>query len=192
MARDRYRLGVCVAVLLAGCSTATVRNNPLFTMRYDKGVEAFDLDSLVSRAGSGPVTVLDLGRTAWVSHHVALVREGEVPHYHRFHDLTVMVLRGEGIIDIEGRRFTLKAGDVSYVQRGVRHHFRNTGKDLAAAFVTFSPPFDGRDTVTVEAPAEKEAPAAPAPETAPTREAAPAPKQKSWWQFWKKGESGKP
>ncbi len=186
MARDRFRLGLCAAVLLAGCSATAVRDDPLFTMRYEKGVEAFDLDSLVSRAGSGPVSVIDLGRTAWVSHHVALVREGEVPHYHRFHDLTVVVLRGEGIIDIEGKRFTLKRGDVSYVQRGVRHYFRNTGKDLAAAFVTFSPPFDGRDTVTVEVPAEK------APETAPAPEPAPAPEQKRWWQFWGSGEASKP
>jgi mannose-6-phosphate isomerase-like protein (cupin superfamily) len=180
VARDRFWLGFSAVVLLAGCATTTVRTDPLFTMRYDKGVEAFDLDSLVSRAGAGPVSVIDLGRTAWVSHHVALVREGEVPHYHRFHDLTVMVLRGEGIVDIEGKRFTLKPGDVSYVQRGVRHHFRNTGKDLAAAFITFSPPFDGRDTVTVEVPAEK----APEP--------APAPKQKSWWHFWGGGEASKP
>ena len=98
-------------------------------MRYEKGVEAFDLDSLVARAAPGPVAIVDLGRTAWVSHHVAIVREGEVPHYHRFHDLTVVVLRGEGIIDIEGRRIALKPGDVAYVQRGVRHYFRNTGKD---------------------------------------------------------------
>ncbi len=185
MARDRFRLGLCLAVLLAGCSPATVRTDPLFVMRYEKGVEAFDLDSLVSRAGTGPVSVIDLGRTAWVSHHVALVREGEVPHYHRFHDLTVVVLRGEGIMDIEGKRFALKPGDVSYVQRGVRHHFRNTGKDLAATFVTFSPPFDGRDTVTVEVPAEK------SPEATPP-EATPAPPKNSWWHSGGGGEASKP
>jgi mannose-6-phosphate isomerase-like protein (cupin superfamily) len=175
-----------VAVVLAGCSTAVTAPSPdpLLAMRYDKGVETFDLDSLVARAAPGPVAVVDLGRTAWVSHHVAIVREGEQPHYHRFHDLTVMVLRGEGIMDIEGRRVALKAGDVTYVQRGVRHYFRNTGKDLAAAFLTFSPPFDGRDMVTAEVPAE----AAAAAPTSP----APLPTPKSWWHLWGRDDASEP
>jgi mannose-6-phosphate isomerase-like protein (cupin superfamily) len=187
VSRDWLWRGWVAAVLLAGCTAATTKPHAdsLLAMRYEKGVEAFDLDSLVARAPPGPVAVVDLGRTAWFSHHVAIVREGEVPHYHRFHDLTVVVLRGEGIMEIEGRRIALKAGDVAYVQRGVRHHFRNTGKDLAAAFITFSPPFDGRDTVTSDVPAEKAPePAEKAPEPAP-------PKPKSWWHFWG-GEEAKP
>jgi hypothetical protein len=71
------------------------------------------------------------------------------------------------------------------VQRGVRHYFRNTGKDLAASFVTFSPPFDGRDTVTAEVPAEA------APEAAPASPA-PPPKPKSWWHFWGPGDTSEP
>jgi mannose-6-phosphate isomerase-like protein (cupin superfamily) len=187
VSRDRSWLGYVVVAVLAGCSTTTTapHPDPLFAMRYEKGVEAFDLDSLVARAAPGPVAIVDLGRTAWVSHHVAIVREGEVPHYHRFHDLTVVVLRGEGIIDIEGRRIALKPGDVAYVQRGVRHYFRNTGKDPAVSFVTFSPPFDGRDTVTVEVPAEA------APEAAPASPA-PPPKPKSWWHFWGPGDASEP
>jgi len=187
VSRDRSWLGLVVAVVLVGCSTAATapHPDPLLAMRYDKGVEAYDLDSLVARAAPGPVAVVDLGRTAWVSHHVAIVREGEQPHYHRFHDLTVVVLRGEGIMDIEGRRVALKAGDVAYVQRGVRHYFRNTGKDLAAAFVTFSPPFDGRDMVIAEVPAEA------APPTAPTSPA-PPPSQKSWWHWWGRDDASEP
>jgi len=177
VSRDRWWLGGVVAVLLAGCSTATTASRPdsLFAMGYEKGVEAFDLDSLVARAAPGPVAVVDLGRTAWVSHHLAIVREEEKPHYHRFHDLTVVVLRGEGIMDIEGRRVALKAGDVAYVERGVRHYFRNTGKDVAAAFVTFSPPFDGRDTVTAEPPAESAPEKAPAPPASEAGDAAHKP-----------------
>jgi mannose-6-phosphate isomerase-like protein (cupin superfamily) len=148
-------------VLLAGCSSRPPSSKIL--LRYDKPAEPEDLQSLVSRAGSEPVSVANLGRTAWVSHHLAVVREGEVPHYHRFHDLTVVVLRGEGVIDIEGRKYELKAGDVVHVNRGVRHFFRNTGKDVAVSFVTFSPPFDGRDTITADTPPESGSAAAPSP-----------------------------
>ena len=62
-------------------------------------------------------------------------------------------------MDLEGKRFTVRAGDVVHVHRGVRHFFRNTGKDAAATFVTFSPPFDGRDTVTAEVAAAEQPPA---------------------------------
>ena len=157
---------VALAPLIFGC--AVTAPNPRLTLRYEKGLDATDLSSLIERAGPGPVAVLELGRTAWVSHHLAVVREAEVPHYHRFHDLTVVVLRGEGVMDLEGKRFPMKSGDVVHIQRGVRHFFRNTGREPSAAFVTFSPPFDGRDTVTAEVP--------PA-------EQAPAPAKKSWWRW---------
>jgi mannose-6-phosphate isomerase-like protein (cupin superfamily) len=176
MANDRMWLGLVAAVLLGGCALQPA--NPRFTLRYEKGMDATDLNALMSRAGPGPVSVIDLGRTAWVSHHLAVVREAEVPHYHRFHDLTVVVMRGEGMIDIDGKRYALRTGDVVHVQRGVRHFFRNTGSSPAASFVTFSPPFDGRDTVTAEIPATEQT---------------PEPPKKSWWRFWgSRGASSEP
>ena len=158
-------------VPLAGCAIQSA--NPRLSLRYDKGLEATDITALVSRAGPGPVTVIDLGRTAWVSHHIAVVRTAEQPHYHRFHDLTVVMMRGEGVLDLEGRKIEMKPGDVAHVSRGTRHFFRNSGSDPAASFVTFSPPFDGRDTVTAEIPAPEQAPEAG---------------KKSWWRFWGKSE----
>ena len=156
--------GMCIALwvlaLCGGC--ATTAPNPTISLRYDKSLDSIDLASLMRRAGPGPVGIVDLGHTAWVSEHVAVVREGEQPHYHRFHDLTVVVLRGEGVMDIEGKRFVMKPGDVVHINRGVRHYFRKTSTDEAASFVVFSPPFDGRDIVTAEPPAEESpAPASP-------------------------------
>jgi mannose-6-phosphate isomerase-like protein (cupin superfamily) len=152
-------LGLVALALVTGCGAE--RANPRLILRYEKGLDVRDQNSVVQQAGPGPVVVIDLGRTAWVSEHLAVVREVETPHYHRFHDITVFVLRGEGVMDVEGKRFTVRAGDVVHVHRGVRHFFRNTGNDAAVTFVTFSPPFDGRDTVTAEAPAAEQ-PAAPA------------------------------
>ena len=156
MLKNRISLGLAALAIVAGCGAE--RPNPRLILRYEKGLETTDLNSLVQQAGPGPVAVIELGRTAWVSHHLAVVREAETPHYHRFHDLTVIVLRGEGVMDLEGKRFTMRPGDVVHIHRGVRHFFRNGGKDAAAAFVTFSPPFDGRDTVTAEAPAAEQPP----------------------------------
>ena len=174
MFHKRYGAALLAAAFCAGCS-ATTAANPTFALRYDKSLESADLASLMRRAPAGPVGIVDLGHTAWVSEHVAVVREAEQPHYHRFHDLTVVVLRGEGVMDIEGKRFLVKPGDVVHINRGVRHYFRNTGKEEAASFVVFSPPFDGRDTVTAEVPAEEKP--------------APAP-SKPWWKPW--GGASKP
>ncbi len=156
--KNRILLDLLALALVAGCSAETT--NPRLILRYEKGLDVRDLNSLVQQAGPGPIAVIELGRTAWVSEHLAVVREAETPHYHRFHDITVFVLRGEGVMDLEGKRFTMRAGDVAHVYRGVRHFFRNTGKDAAVAFVTFSPPFDGRDTVSADAPAAEQPPAA--------------------------------
>lgn len=156
MLKNRVSLGLAALALAAGCGAE--RSNPRLILRYEKGLDVRDLNSLVQQAAPGPVAVIELGRTAWVSHHLAVVREGETPHYHRFHDLTVFVLRGEGVMDLEGKRFTMRSGDVAHIHRGVRHFFRNTGTEAAAAFVTFSPPFDGRDTVTAETPAAEQGP----------------------------------
>jgi len=163
---NRAWLGVLATVWLAGC--ALEAPNPRFTLRYEKGNQDTNLTTLISRAGPGPVSVIDLGRTAWVSHHLAVVRDAEVPHYHRFHDLTVVVMRGDGVIDIDGKPYAMHPGDVVHVQRGVRHFFRNTGSSPAAAFVTFSPPFDGRDTVVAEIP----------PSEQPLE-----PPKRGWWPF---------
>jgi len=73
--RDRMWLVVVAAAWLAGCALESP--NPRFNLRYEKGMEATDLDALIRRAGPGPVSVIDLGRTAWVSHHLVVVREGE-------------------------------------------------------------------------------------------------------------------
>jgi mannose-6-phosphate isomerase-like protein (cupin superfamily) len=146
-------VAVAVLAVLVGCGGKT--SNPHLALRYEKGWDLRDLDAILERAPAGDTAVVSLGRTAWVSHHLAVVRTEEQPHYHRFHDLTVVLLRGEGVLNVEQKRIAMKAGDVVHVQRGVPHFFRNGGKAPAAAFVVFSPPFDGRDTITAEMPAEK-------------------------------------
>jgi mannose-6-phosphate isomerase-like protein (cupin superfamily) len=176
MSKKPSWLLLLAAALCAGCAVTSA--NPTISLRYEKGLDSNDLASLMRRAGPGPVGIVDLGHTAWVSEHIAVVREGEQPHYHRFHDLTVVVLRGAGVMDIEGKRFEMKTGDVVHINRGVRHYFRNSGKDAAAALVVFSPPFDGRDTVTAEVPAE-ETPAMEVP-------------SRPWWRFWGRSSTKAP
>ncbi|MGH7860029.1 MAG: cupin domain-containing protein, partial [Candidatus Binatia bacterium] len=165
--RNGIVIGTVALAFSAAC--AAPAGNPRFALRYEKGWEKEDLRALVGRAGSGEVEVLKLGNTAWVSHHVAIVRTEERPHYHRFHDLTVSLLQGEGILNVDQRQIEMKEGDVAHINRGTPHFFRNSGKNPAVSFVIFSPPFDGRDTVS----AKEE------PKKAPEKE-----KKKSDWLPW--------
>lgn len=164
------RIATALAAVATFTSCAATPANTMFAMRYEKGWEKTDLDRLVSRDGKRDVSITTLGSTAWVSHHVAVVRTEERPHYHRFHDLTVTVLRGEGVLNVGTRGIRMKAGDVAHVHRGTPHFFRSTGEEPAAAFVVFSPPFDGRDVVAAK------------DETKSEFEKAKKPKKSGW--FW--------
>ncbi len=93
---------------------------------------------------------LPLGRTEACSYHLVQVRDREAPHVHATHDLAVTVLRGHGQLYIRGEARPMEVGDVAVVPRGTPHYFVNSGAVPAAAFVTFAPPYDGKDQVPVE------------------------------------------
>ena len=156
---------IATLAMAAGCTASAA--NPRLALRYEAGWNTTDVAAVVGRAAPGDVAIVNLGSTAWVSHHVAVVRTEEKPHYHRFHDLTVVALRGEGVLNVEQRKIPLKAGDAAHINRGTPHFFRNTGSEPAVALIVFSPPFDGRDTVVAETKAEQKQPA----------------EKKSWWPF---------
>lgn len=159
--------------LMVGC--ASHPPNPRLDLQYEDRWESVDLEGLLRRAPRASVHVVTLGSTAWVSHHVAIVRTQELPHYHRFHDLTVTVLRGEGTLQVGSRAIPMKSGDVAYVRRGTPHFFRNTGDGPAVAFVVFSPPFDGRDTVDAKEASQWTEPTSPSERPGPASETPSAP-----------------
>lgn len=91
-----------------------------------------------------------LGRTEALSYHFIQIRDRERPHRHASHDLVVTLLSGEGSLHLDDRAFPMRAGDTAFVPRGQKHFFVNTGDGPAAAFVTFAPPYDGRDSIPAE------------------------------------------
>jgi quercetin dioxygenase-like cupin family protein len=93
------------------------------------------------------IRVDEVGRSPSASYHLVQVRGGESPHHHATHDLTVIVLSGEGTLDLGARRIALRAGDVAMIPRGEVHWFTNRGRGNALALVVFSPPLDTPDSV---------------------------------------------
>ncbi len=60
----------------------------------------------------------------------------ERPHVHDDHDLTVVVLRGAGVLVVEDREYALQVGDVVHVGRGRAHHFHPHGTVTGLAIYT--------------------------------------------------------
>jgi quercetin dioxygenase-like cupin family protein len=91
-----------------------------------------------------------LARSEAASVHLVQVRGAEKPHRHAAHDLTVTMLRGQGVLRLGGAARVLRAGDVTFVPRGVPHWFTRTGADVVVTLAVFSPPLDAPDSVTVD------------------------------------------
>ena len=53
-------------------------------------------------AAGQPLRADEIARAPGASYHLAQMRGGESPHRHRAHDLAVFVLRGEGMLTLDG------------------------------------------------------------------------------------------
>jgi quercetin dioxygenase-like cupin family protein len=135
-------LGVLVAI--GGCAA---RSPQLMVGPLTSGLDAF----LASHpmAPEQNIRIDEVARTPGASYHVAQIRGTETPHRHVAHDLTALLVRGQGAITIAGERRAVAAGDVSIVLRGTAHFFTNTDRDPSVTLVMFTPPLDGRDNEPV-------------------------------------------
>lgn len=150
--RGSLGIGV-VLVALSGC--AAVRHASPHSIYV--GAARYEVDSIVrARSVTAPAAVRseEVARLEHGSIHVVQVRTGEQPHRHPGHDLVVAVVGGEGVLHVDGRAVTLRAGDVAAVARGTLHWFANTGRQPAVAVVTFMPPVDEPDAVPVDSTSE--------------------------------------
>lgn len=142
-------LGLLSLILLA-CAPS-----PRLYLQYGSEFVQSDLNRILAE-NPLPATenykVVTLGKGPEISHHVVQIRDREIPHIHKNHDLTVVMLRGQGYLMLEKRRIDLAVGDVLFVPRSVPHYFVNTYTQPSVALAIFSPPFDGKDTIPVNVP----------------------------------------
>src|SRR5262249_39058322 len=94
--------------------------------------------------------VVEIGRDAGSSHHVAAVRSAEKPHRHDHHDQLVVIARGYGTLRIGDTTLPVGEGSIVYVPRGTVHAFANQSDAPAVSYVVYTPPYDGVDRI--EAP----------------------------------------
>jgi mannose-6-phosphate isomerase-like protein (cupin superfamily) len=128
---------------------------PRISLQYGTELKQAEIEKVLAEnplGASENIKITTLGQGQGVSHHVVQVREREKPHMHKMHDGTVVMVKGRGYLMMDNRRIDLSAGDIVYIPRGAAHYFVNTAGEPAVAFVVFSPPFDGKDTVPIEKP----------------------------------------
>jgi mannose-6-phosphate isomerase-like protein (cupin superfamily) len=81
---------------------------------------------------------------------------------HKYVEQTLFFLSGTGEAVLDGKRFSIGAGDVVVVTPGTKHNFLNTGATALKIYTVYAPPnhIDGRIHVTkadADADAEDEA-----------------------------------
>lgn len=124
-------------------------------LQYGTEFKQAEVDKVLAEnpIGAGEnIKITTLGKGEGVSHHLVQVRDREEPHIHKIHDGTVVMMKGRGYLMLENRRIDLSTGDIVYIPRGAVHYFVNTATEPAVAFVVFSPPFDGKDTLPAGRP----------------------------------------
>jgi mannose-6-phosphate isomerase-like protein (cupin superfamily) len=135
---------------LLACSSA-----PRIFLQHGSELKEADVEKVLAEnpLGAGEnIKITNLGQGASVSHHLVQVRDREKPHIHKFHDGTVVMVKGRGYLILDNRRIDLSVRDIVYIPRGAVHYFVNTASEPSVAFVVFSPPFDGKDTAPVDKP----------------------------------------
>lgn len=141
-------MGVC---LLAGCLSARhgpsyfhpefTKQDPVSLLERVEEIENQDFDNLHLET---------IAENNLSSHHLVVVRKEEPLHYHASHDAWAFVLKGEGDFLLGEKTLALHPGSSVYIPRGIRHKATARGVESLAAFVIFTPPYDGKDTIPVE------------------------------------------
>ena len=142
-------LAVGMSLLFTGCS---MRDTTLYSYRRAY-LEEDDWEDILRENQISPcdnITVNDLSADKNVSFHLVQIRDREVPHIHKKHDLTVIVKKGKGRMYLGRSVFRVEPDAIIFIPRGVPYCFVNGTDEVAAIIAIFTPGFDGKDVVPVE------------------------------------------
>jgi quercetin dioxygenase-like cupin family protein len=70
-------------------------------------------------------------------------------HYHQGMDEIDYVIQGQANMTLDGRYYSVQAGDLIYLPPFAVHDFKAIGNETLQIMVVFAPPFDGKDRIYV-------------------------------------------
>ncbi len=138
------RLGVALALTLVSCSP-----RPPATLVWE-GAGAPRAEAVTDVAARLREASTGVRRGPWGDAEDSTLQlletdRPEESHIHARHDLTVVMLSGRGSVQIEERRYDLRAGDVLHIGRGKVHALYPEGAVTGLAI--FTPRLEGPDYV---------------------------------------------
>ena len=78
------------------------------------------------------------------------IGKAEEPHIHQKSDIIVILLEGEGEMNIDGEKKYVEKGDIIFIPKNKAHFFVNKGINPALALVISSPPLQKEDYLPVK------------------------------------------
>ena len=64
------------------------------------------------------------------------------PHTHKIQEQIYQVVEGEGLMELDGERRVVRAGDCIFIPPGVEHAIYNSGRANLTFFIVTTPPED--------------------------------------------------
>jgi len=145
-----YILSAVALINLAGCS---FHNRHIYSID-DNGLYSKEWTQIVKEYPIGKkdnVRITPLFKNDDSSHYIIQINDRERPHIHETHDLTVIVKKGKGTLNLGKEKIAMKAGDIAFIPRGKVHYFVNESKHCTAvSYVVFSPAYHGKDKKIVD------------------------------------------
>ena len=154
----RRGFSALLLLALAGCATQT----QWVTFPITSGGKGVALDAWLKEHPLKPdqaMSIEELSRGETASAAIVQIRKQEPLHIHKDHDVTAIVLRGQGILWVGDRKLEMRPGSIVTIPRGVPHAFTNQSPEPAVAYAMFNPAFDGKDFVPVTVTQEEAPPA---------------------------------
>ena len=140
--------GLVLCAVASGCAGSRyvyyhpeiTKEAPISLVEKAKEIEKQSFDN---------VKLETIARNKLSTHHIVIVKKEEPLHIHASHDGWAICLKGKGEFVIGDKKFAIHPGSSVYIPRGVPHKAIRRGREPIAAFVIFTPPYDGKDTVLV-------------------------------------------
>lgn len=122
----------------------------LFSAGWVQGQRIYNLPNVQPNvADFENIFTLPLESDELSSSFVIWIKKSVPAHFHREHSEQVLVLAGEGIIQMSGQGYRIVPGDLINIPKGVAHSVSVTSQEPLKVLSIQSPRFDGKDRVNL-------------------------------------------
>lgn len=107
-------------------------------------------DTIGARTVSDNIYNKTLFSDSLASSFCIIIKNEVKAHKHVHHSEHVYVLEGDGMMRLGDRRFSIKKGDLIFIEKNAVHAVKSTGKIPLKVLSIQAPEFNGSDRVMVE------------------------------------------